>query len=105
MLDKSKYRLSGVVEGKGWRLTEIEVTRPDLNPISDEEVEYLLSEFKRIFPDKIYRVRHKTDPAEDDVVLHIYINLTSEEVIRRIGTLGARLAVPKEEVEKQLKDW
>jgi len=105
MLDKSKYCLSEVVEGKGCRLTKIEVTRTDLNPISEEEVEYLLSEFKRFFPTKTYRVRHETKPAEDDVVLHIYLNFTSEEVIRRFKTVGARVIVPKEEVEKQLEDW
>lgn len=102
--DKARYSLS-ISEGAGTKLTEIQVSRIDCEPISEEEVKDLISEFRSLFPKDIYRVRCQTKPKEDDEILHIYVNLQPKESVLRSGTLGKRVIVPKNEIEERLKKW
>lgn len=104
-LDKTKYLLLEPIQGSGLKLTEIRVHRVDWDPISEEEVEEVISEFRRLFPVDIYRLLHETKPAEDNTVLHIYVNLQKEERFQRGGSPGERVIVPKVEVEELLEKW
>jgi len=104
MLDKSKYDLM-LSEGKGLLVSQVRVIRLDRDPISSSEVKDLESEFKRLFPSNKYRIRVQTKPAEDDVILHIYITLNPKESLSRSKILGKRVIVPAKEIQERLEDW
>jgi len=103
MLDETKY-FHEVIQGHGLIVTEVRVMRTDREPISREEAEEIVSSLEQNFPREIYRIGSQLKPSEDNVVLHVYINLQSDEAFRRSGTINARVIVPREEVENRLSD-
>ena len=104
MLDKSKYLLR-IFEGKGQLVSQVKVFRSDWEPIGNTEVKDLISEFERLFPSNIYRIKYQTKPEEDDVILHVYVTLNYDERLRRTNSINQRVIVPEEEIKEQLKDW
>ncbi len=71
--------------------------------ITEEEVPYLLSEFKRLFPKELYTISPKRKIEEE---IHVCVGLTHKEKLRRTnGNAGQIVIVPKTEVVERLNHW